>query len=258
MLPSPRWPNGSGRAPGMSLITAASASRDEGRHVRDRHRDVVLDRAADLALHLAEHFADAPEGLRLIEVVGDRGVRDEAALDALGQDRLHRVAQARRAPARTVRSARTRDASSFSGSRAPASYFSTASMPSRTISSNDVTSPPLRSLAMPSSSSAASGEATPTNAVSTERGRGISRKRRGRDDAERAFGADEQVLQIVAGVVLLQLVQIVQHAPVGEHHFEPERLLRARRPTTRPWCRPHWSRDCRRPCRCLREGSSSG
>ena len=27
MLPSPRWPNGSGRAPGMSLITAASASR---------------------------------------------------------------------------------------------------------------------------------------------------------------------------------------------------------------------------------------
>ena len=47
--------------------------------------------------------------------------------------------------------------------------------------------------------------------------------RRG-DDAERAFGADEQVLQIVAGVVLLQLVEIVEHAAVGQHHFEAERM----------------------------------
>ena len=49
-------------------------------------------------------------------------------------------------------------------------------------------------------------------------------RRRG-DDAERAFGADEQVAQIVAGIVLLQLRQRVQHAPVGEHHFQPERHL---------------------------------
>ena len=48
-------------------------------------------------------------------------------------------------------------------------------MPSRTISSNEVT-PGVRSLAMPSNSSAASGDATPTNAVSTERGRAISRR----------------------------------------------------------------------------------
>ena len=47
--------------------------------------------------------------------------------------------------------------------------------------------------------------------------------RRG-DDAERAFGADEQILQVVAGIVLLQLVEIVQHAAVGQHHFEAERM----------------------------------
>ena len=47
--------------------------------------------------------------------------------------------------------------------------------------------------------------------------------RRG-DDAERAFGADEQVLQIVAGIVLFQLVEIVEHAAVGQHHFEAERV----------------------------------
>ena len=48
---------------------------------------------------------------------------------------------------------------------------------------------------------------------------------RRRDDAERAFGADEQVFQIVAGIVLLQLVEIVEHAAVGQHHFEAEHEL---------------------------------
>ncbi len=47
--------------------------------------------------------------------------------------------------------------------------------------------------------------------------------RRG-DDAERALGADEQVVEIVAGIVLLELVEIVEHAPVGEHDFEAERM----------------------------------
>ena len=58
------------------------------------------------------------------------------------------------------------------------------------------------------------------------------RRRRGKelqhgrgDDAERAFGADEQLLQIVAGVVLAQTAQAVPDAPVGEHHFEAERQL---------------------------------
>ena len=47
--------------------------------------------------------------------------------------------------------------------------------------------------------------------------------RRG-DDAERAFRADEQVAQVVAGVVLLQLVEVVQDAAVGQHHLEAERM----------------------------------
>ena len=78
--------------------------------------------------------------------------------------------------------------------------------------------------ASPSSSSAASGDGTPTNAVSTERGARHQPQHRGGDDAERAFGADEQVLEIVAGVVLLELVEIVQHAAVGQHHFDAERM----------------------------------
>ena len=45
----------------------------------------------------------------------------------------------------------------------------------------------------------------------------------GGDHPERAFRADEQVFQVVAGIVLFQLVEIVQDAAVGQHHFEPER-----------------------------------
>jgi hypothetical protein len=51
---------------------------------------------------------------------------------------------------------------------------------------------------------------------------------RGGDDAERAFRADEQVLQVVAGVVLAQPPQALPDAPVGEHHFEPEAQIARR------------------------------
>ncbi len=47
-----------------------------------------------MALHLAEHFADAPEGLGLFEAVGDGGVGDEAALQALFEDFLQHRARA--------------------------------------------------------------------------------------------------------------------------------------------------------------------
>ena len=48
--------------------------------------------------------------------------------------------------------------------------------------------------------------------------------RRG-DDAERALGADEQLLEVVAGVVLAQAAQAVPDAPVGQHDLEAEHEL---------------------------------
>ena len=50
--------------------------------------------------------------------------------------------------------------------------------------------------------------------------RRIELEHRGGDDAERAFGADEQVFEVVAGVVLLELVEEVHHAAVGEHDLD--------------------------------------
>ena len=74
-------------------------------------------------------------------------------------------------------------------------------------------------------------------------------QRRGGDDAERAFGADEQVLEIVAGIVLAQLRQRVDDAPVGEHDLDAGRRDRARCRRRAPRRRRRWSRDCRRSCR---------
>ena len=50
-----------------------------------------------------------------------------------------------------------------------------------------------------------------------QRGRG--------DDAQRAFAADEQVAQVVAGVVLAQARQAVPHLAVGGHHLQAQAQL---------------------------------
>ena len=44
----------------------------------------------------------------------------------------------------------------------------------------------------------------------------------GGDDAQRALAADEELLPVVARIVLAQGPQAVDHGPVGEHHLEPE------------------------------------
>ncbi len=53
----------------------------------------------------------------------------------------------------------------------------------------------------------------------------IEPQHRCRDDAERALRADEQVLEVIARIVLAQRLEPVPHAAVGEHDFKPERKL---------------------------------
>jgi hypothetical protein len=48
---------------------------------------------------------------------------------------------------------------------------------------------------------------------------------RGGDDAERAFRADEEVLEVVAGIVLAELAQAVPDAAIGEDDLEAEAEL---------------------------------
>src|SRR5262245_36386128 len=48
-----------------------------------------------------------------------------------------------------------------------------------------------------------------------------------RNDAERAFGADEDLLQIVAGAVLAQPAQAMPDLAIGQYHSSPSTRLRA-------------------------------
>ena len=42
------------------------------------------------------------------------------------------------------------------------------------------------------------------------------------NDAQRALGAYEKLLQVITGIVLAQAAQTVPDAPVRQHHFEPQ------------------------------------
>ncbi len=57
------------------------------------------------------------------------------------------------------------------------------------------------------------------------RERGVEAQARRGDQAERALGADEQVAQRVAAVVLADAAQVVEHTAVGQHDLEAEHEL---------------------------------
>ncbi len=106
------------------------------------------------------------------------------------------------------------------------------SMPIAAMSSKLVTVPPARSLASLSRASAASGEFTPTNAVSTERGRGNSFSTAAVMMPSVPSAPMNRLLQVVAGVVLLQLGKAVARCarrPAPLRGRAPGRARRHRR-----------------------------
>ena len=93
------------------------------------------------------------------------------------------------------------------------------------ISSKLVTLPPARCVAMPEQCRARLAR----DGSRRRRFRRRAAAARSRSTAavitsKRSFGADEQVFQIVAGIVLLQLVEVVENAAVGQHHLDPEHV----------------------------------
>ena len=56
-------------------------------------------------------------------------------------------------------------------------------------------------------------------------GQGVELENRLGDDAEGALGADEQMLQIIAGVVFAQAAEAAPDAAVGKHHFQTQNQI---------------------------------
>ena len=50
-------------------------------------------------------------------------------------------------------------------------------------------------------------------------------ERGGGDDAERAFAADKELADVVAGGVFVQRGEVGEQAAVGQHHFQPEHQI---------------------------------
>ena len=89
MLPSPRWPNGTGRAARHQAARPPPSPRPMKSGTRgERHRDVVLDRAALGLLRLGHALRAGARGLALgVEAAAIAASRDQAALHRLGQQR---------------------------------------------------------------------------------------------------------------------------------------------------------------------------
>ena len=196
------------RAPGTARSSAVAGGRDELRQAAHRDRDVVPVEQAFVARRLRYRSRAAPQRLRLRRALRDDRVAHEPA--------VHRCCATAASKSSRSESPAPVSASSVStyhgwlpasGSRVPGMCFRTSSTQSREISSNaEMRSP----------------QAPRSRASSSHRGRGIGdRHERGRprarageklqhrsgDDAQRAFGADEKLLEVVAGVVLAQASQ---------------------------------------------------
>ena len=98
-------------------------------------------------------------------------------------------------------------------------------MPMRGISSKAVTASPEIARAWLSSSVAALEivERAERRRLFARLGKQL--EDRGRDDAQGSFGADEQVAQGVAGVVLAERPQPIPDAAIGQYHFQAEHKI---------------------------------
>ena len=114
-----------------------------------------------------------------------------------------------------------------------------------------------RAAPAPAAPIAASSVGRLASAVSMAAGRGCSFSVAAVMIAERAFAADQQVAQVVAGVVLAQARQAVPDAPVGGDRPRARGTARARCRSAGPACRRRWWRGCRRSCSCLRRPGSA-
>ncbi len=203
--------------PAMKPCTAAVASAINCGSLRHRHRDIVLDRTA------LESSA-TPASVRGSPTIRWRWLSDCATVASLARPRATASSRMRRKqPSGTSASS----ASTYqgepcaSGLRTPM-CLTVKSMPiaRKELEGHGAVAAHLARERQKIDRRLRSGHRHEGSLVRFRLGKKL--QHRGGDDAESAFRADEQVLEIVAGIVLAQPPQSVPDPPVGQHHFEPE------------------------------------
>ncbi len=175
----------------------------------------------------SEHVANAPERLGLIEIGGDAWRRSPG----LARWRRRELFDIRRAGrSRLRRQFHQHVPGMFAGQRiadvvAVFEHGVDDAAASSVRTGDGAAEARLRQSS--SSFTAASGDGTPIKAVSTARGCGNKFQHRRGDDAERAFGADKEMAQVVAGIVLFQLAQRCMMRPSASTTSTPTTSSRA-------------------------------
>ncbi len=167
ILPSPRCPNDTARAPAHDLRHRRHAHLQEGRNIGHRHGHIVLERTRPRASAPRRRSRAVPRTPRAVP-------RSAPAPHRAGpQARLARRRSGSPEPPEI--SHRTyHGLFAASGSRAPGMCRSTRSSAMRGISSNDDTSPPVAACIRASRATAAPGDSTAAKAVTRTRGRANS------------------------------------------------------------------------------------
>ena len=258
-LPSPRWPKPRGVRAGKARLARRRRLDHEARHRLDRHRDVVLRRRALRALGVRDRIADAPERLGLRLARRDRRIGDQPVVQRLAEQRLEQPRRGRRRASLATASISTcHGCAPASGARVPGRCASTGG---ERLGGQQLEALDRVGAALPAGAAAPApppGRATPTQATARARDRGHQPQRRGGDDAQRPLRADQQLLEVVAAIVLLQRRQPVVDRAVGQHRLDARRPARASCRSAAPACRRRWSRPARRSSRCPRAPSVSG
>ena len=225
----------------------------------DRQRDVVLDVRPLAALRLADVFAQRPQPRRpaprdcAMRRVDDRARfhrrRERVFHCAASGESAARVVRLQQHVPRVIRAA-GRAASGWclrdSSQREAADQLE----PDEPIAERSLHCTQQRRRRCPTSGNAAS-------AVTRVRGAAKELQHRRGDDAERAFAADEQLLEVVAGIVLAQAAQPVPVRVRRRARLRRRARGRARCRSAARRCRRRSSKDCRRSCSCLRSRATA-
>ncbi|MNU96139.1 hypothetical protein D3C71_861670 [compost metagenome] len=198
---------------------------DELGNTRRRQRNVVLDGLAFGALRFGDVLAQRPQGLQLRQAGRQRCVCDQGLLERSLQQRLH-----------AGRGLRVVQLSGQLQQHVPRAAFSERNAASRHMFLDQLQAGVAHQLE--------GGERCPQARLCEgqqldrwggcrhrhacdDLGPGLGEELQGGagDDAERAFAADVQVAQVVAGVVLAQAAQPVPDLAFGRHHFQAQRQV---------------------------------
>ena len=206
------------------------------------HRDVVGERLALGALGLRNGIADASRRPRPALRWRRSRRRRSGPARALRRAAARARRRCRAAGSAVVASISTcHGCAPASGARVPGMCLSTSSSESCGTSSKPSTLS-VRASRKRSRSSACAGAVDPGPGDRARRDRRHQPQRDRGDHAERAFGADQQLVEAVAAIVLLERRQAVVDRAVGQHRLDPRDQRRASSRTSAPGCRRHWSR----------------